>query len=69
MARLEGAFEQVGERLNSIDRRLESMDQRIGRLELTMESRFGLIDQRFNWLIGIIVGTWITSLLTFLFHH
>lgn len=55
MARLEGAFEQVGERLNSIDRRLD-------RLEQSSESRF-------TWLVGIIVGTWITTILTFLFHH
>ncbi len=36
MAHLEGAFEQVGGRLNSIERRLD-------------------------WLIGIVVGTWITT--------
>ena len=61
MARLEGAFEQIGDRLNSVDRRLDSIDQRIGRLEQSFESRF-------TWLVGIIVGTWITTILTMLFH-
>ena len=62
MARVEGAFEQVTERLNSMDRRLD-------RIETTMESRFGLVDQRLNWVIGIVVSTWITTVLTVLFHR
>jgi CII-binding regulator of phage lambda lysogenization HflD len=55
IAHLEGIVEQVGERLNGIDRRLETMD-----------SKF---ENRFNWLIGIVVGTWATTILTVLFHH
>lgn len=62
LAHLEGAFVQVGERLNSIDRRLDSMDQRFGRLEQAL-------DARFSWLMGIVVGTWITTILTVLFHR
>jgi len=34
-----------------------------------MDQRFATIDQRFNWLIGIVVGTWITTILTILFHR
>jgi hypothetical protein len=44
IAHLEGAFEQVGERLNGIERRID-------------------------WLIGIVVATWITTILTILFHR
>lgn len=76
MAHLEGAFDQMGERLNSIDRRLDGVDRRIDSLEQRMDVRFNAIDVRFNgmdlrfnWLIGIIVGTWITTILTVLFHH
>jgi tetrahydromethanopterin S-methyltransferase subunit G len=46
MAHIEGAFEQINERLGSIDRRFES------------------VDSRFNWVIGLIVGTWITTMAT-----
>jgi hypothetical protein len=46
MAHIEGAFEQISERLGSIDGRLDAMDS------------------RFNWVIGIIVGTWVTLMAT-----
>lgn len=65
LAHVEGAFVQVGERLNSIDRRLDT-------LEHTMESRFSQVDARFNWLTGMVLGTWITTILTIvtvLVHH
>lgn len=58
MSHIEGAFDQVNERLGSIDRRLDGF-----------EHRFGLIDQRFNWVIGTVVGTWITTILAILFHR
>jgi len=108
LAHLEGAFVQVGERLNSIGHRLDTIEQvmqsRFGQLEqvlvsrfalvdqrfgamdqrfatidqrfvridqrfVTIDQRFATIDQRFNWLIGLVVGTWITTILTILFHH
>ena len=58
IAHVEGAFDQVNERLGTIDRRLDAMDS------------------RFNWVIGTIVGAWvtmiatqITTILTILFHR
>jgi hypothetical protein len=58
IAHVEGAFDQVNERLGSIDRRLDGMDT------------------RFNWVIGTIVGAWVTmistqiaTVLTILFHR
>jgi tetrahydromethanopterin S-methyltransferase subunit G len=51
IAHVEGAFDQVNERLGSIDRRLDG------------------IDTRFNWLTGIVIGTWATTILTILFHR
>jgi len=62
LAHLEGAFTQVGERLNSIDHRLDTIEQ-------VMQSRFGQLEQRLMWLMGILFGTWITTILTVLFHH
>jgi hypothetical protein len=51
ISHIEGAFDQVNERLGSIDRRLDAMDR------------------RFNWVIGTILGTSITTILAILFHH
>lgn len=51
MAHVKGAFDQVNERLGSIERRLDS------------------IDSRFNWLAGIVVSSWVTTILTILFHR
>ena len=51
ISHIEGAFDQVNERLGSVDRRLEAFDQ------------------RFNWVIGTILGTWISTILAILFHH
>jgi tetrahydromethanopterin S-methyltransferase subunit G len=53
IAHVEGAFDQVNERLGSVDRRLDSID-----------SRFNAIDARFNWVIGVIVGAWVTMIAT-----
>ncbi len=62
-----------------MDRRRDSLEQRFGRLEerfearfgrleATLEARFGLIDQRFMLLTGTVIATWITTVLTVLFH-
>jgi tetrahydromethanopterin S-methyltransferase subunit G len=60
-----GTFEQVNERLGSIDRRLDAID-----------TRFIHVDSRFNWVIGIVVSAWLTMIatqigttLTILLHH
>lgn len=58
IAHVEGAFDQVNERLGSIERRLDSIDV-----------RFTHVDSRFNWLTGIVVSSWVTTILTILFHH
>lgn len=59
---IEGAFDQVNERLSGIDRRLDSMEHRF-------DQRFGQIDQRFSWVIGTIIGTWITTIIALVFHR
>ena len=66
IAHLEGAFDQVVERLNTIDRRLDGMDvrfdTRLGRIEQVLESRF-------TWMIGLVLGTWVSLMLAVLFHR
>lgn len=59
---LEGAFTQVADRLNGIDMRLNSIDARID----VMRRDF---DQRFTWVIGIVVTSWVTTVLAIFFHH
>lgn len=48
MSRLEGAYEQISDRLNGIDRRLDGLEQRIDSLR-------GSIDQKFLWVIGLVL--------------
>ena len=57
IARVEGVFDQVNERLGGIERRIDSFEN------LTV-LRFDQIDRRFNWLTGIVVGSWLTMMAT-----
>jgi len=80
LAHLEGAFVQVDRRLESLERSIESrfnqvdarfgqVESRLTQMESKFEARFTIIDQRFNWLTGILVATWISTIVTVLFHH
>jgi hypothetical protein len=70
MARLEGAYEQVGQRLTSIDLRLDGVERKIDALRDAMDTKIdslrdGMetkIDQRFMWTIGIVLTTWLTTI-------
>lgn len=48
MAHLEGAYEQVSQRLNGIDQRLLGIEQRIDALRSSM-------DQKLLWLMGLVL--------------
>jgi predicted nuclease with TOPRIM domain len=83
MARLEGSYEQIRDRLNSIDGRLASIDARFVQMDgrfaqvdgrfAQIDGRFAAleakIDSRFSWLLGIVVTSWVTTILTILFHR
>jgi len=84
LARLEGAYEQVRDRLNGIDHRLETMESKIDlradRLDSKIEGlarRFDTnvdrldakIDKRSAQLIGLVLTTWATTIATILLHH
>ncbi len=62
MARLEGAYEQVSQRLSNIDSRLDGVDRKIDALGAK-------IDQNFRWTIGIVLTTWVTSMGASIFLH
>lgn len=55
MAHLEGAYEQTSQRLAAIDLRFDAIDRKI--------------DERFMWAIGIVLGTWSTTIIAILVHH
>jgi hypothetical protein len=76
MAHVEGGFIQVNERLAGMERRLdrvdhrfESLDRRFDAHERSIALRFDQVDRRFNWLTGIVLSGWITTILTILFHR
>jgi tetrahydromethanopterin S-methyltransferase subunit G len=66
LSRLERAYEQAADRLNGIDGAITDLrrevDQKIGRLS-------DQVDRRFNWVIGLIVTSWMTTILTVLLHR
>ena len=53
VSRLEGAYEQVGGRLDSLDRRLIEVNQSIAALREEMNSRM-------NALLTAVIGSWAT---------
>ncbi len=70
LARLEGSYAQVSERLGAIEQRLTGMeartDQRFDSLEAKLEDRFargearmdrleGKVDRQFPWVVGLVV--------------
>ncbi|MBV8343807.1 MAG: hypothetical protein JO190_02310 [Candidatus Eremiobacteraeota bacterium] len=73
MAHVEGAFLQVDRRLESLERTMTArfadvtshMESRFNQVD----SRFSLVDQRFNWLTGIVIASWLSTIVTVLFHH
>lgn len=71
LARLEGSYAQVSERLGAIEQRLASletrMEQRFASLEAKIEGRFARsdtrmdrlenkVDRQFSWVVGLILA-------------
>jgi hypothetical protein len=70
MAHLEGAAEQISDRLNGIDGRLTALDQKIDTrfdaFERKMDARFGTVDRRFETIdrkIDIMGGRFMVAIL------
>jgi flagellar capping protein FliD len=84
VSRLEGAFEQIGGRLAdlqiTLDSRLGAMDKRIDAMDRHIDERFGAMDKRMDrlehrldnntrWMIGLMLGSWITLMAAIFLHH
>jgi len=56
----------------TLDARMGGIEARMARVEGVLEQvdkRVDSIDRRFNWVIGLIVTSWMTTILTILFHR
>jgi len=66
MAHLEGAYEQISERLNGIDGRLTALDQKIDAradaLERKMDAKFEAVDRRFETMDKKMTNSFIAGL-------
>jgi len=64
MAKLEGIVEQMNRRLNHIEDEIAQL-----RTEMTTEIAQLRADMQtnFRWLLGIMIATWVTIMLTLLF--
>lgn len=83
MSRLEGTYEQVSQRLasfeqrfDSVDRRFDSIDRRFDAVDRRFDAvdrKFSLleerVDQRFLWTIGVVLSTWLTTIVAIFLHH
>ncbi|MGA8576461.1 MAG: hypothetical protein WB609_12365 [Candidatus Cybelea sp.] len=73
IASLEGSYRQVSDRLNSIDRRLDGFEQKMEGRFNSIESRFAATDSKIDdlqWrMTALILGTWITVMLSIYLHH
>ncbi len=77
MAHLEGAFEQFGRGLASIEGRFDAVgrkiDGRFDSLDRQIDSRFDTLDQkldqRFMWTIGAVLSTCLTTILAVFLRH
>jgi tetrahydromethanopterin S-methyltransferase subunit G len=66
MAHLEGAYEQVNHRLASIDGRLDNVERKIDAAVRSLDAK---IDSRFTWTIGVVFGSWLTTILAVFLRH
>jgi len=73
MARLEGAYEQVSQRLTNVDPRFDALDRKIDlfrdALDKKIDALDAKIDQRFMWTAGIVVTTWLSTIASIYLHH
>ena len=73
MARLEGSYHQVSDRLNSIDRRLDGFEQKVEGRFHGVDSWFQALDakiDRLQWrMTALILGSWVALMASILLHH
>lgn len=73
MARLEGAYEQVSQRLTNIDLRLDGLDRKIDLFRDALDKKIDALgakmNQRFMWTVGVVVTTWVTTIASIYFRR
>ena len=69
MGRLEGAYEQISKRLDSIDARLDRFDAKLDGIDGRFDALRSEMITQFRWITGMIIGTWITTILAIFFHR
>ena len=74
MAHLEGGFEQLGKRIENLERKVDSMrdvlDAKIDAVRDSLNAKFDTKIDGLQWrMTALIIGTWITTMLAVLFHH
>lgn len=67
MARVEGILEQMNERLNHLENTVNGLRGEINGLRGELAQLRAEFHTDFRWLIGFVVGTWITLMLTLIF--
>ena len=72
MAHLEGAYEQISERLRGVDGRLTALDQKIDSRFDSLDQKMGTLDRKIDtsqWrVVSLVIGTWITLMLAIFLH-
>jgi len=63
MARLEGAYEQIDRRLDTLHGDVLTLTQRLDRVDQRLEQK---LDANFRWVIGVILANWTTLMLAIL---
>lgn len=70
IGRLEGIIEQINDRLGSLEARMNSLkndlETRMSRLESNLEARMSRLESShrrdFRWLVGTMIGMWVTTM-------
>ena len=66
MSKLEGAYEQVNERLGDMNGRIDVTNTRIDQLRTDMDARIDRLgaqmNARFNSILVLMLGSWVTTI-------
>ena len=70
IGRLEGIIEQINDRLSSLEARMSSLESNLGArmssLESNLEARMSRLENShrrdFRWLVGTMIGMWVTTM-------
>jgi hypothetical protein len=68
VSRLEGAYEQVGDRLNGMDANMQGLRTEFNGLRKDMNRGMAELRRDLRWILGGIGGSWLTIMLALLFH-